>query len=218
MITVAEFDRVMDELLDKMGSDYFPLPIKLSRFKIVVRQHIRETTSFFEATQELSDDLITITTSEIKNLGSGKTHLYMGKKFYGIEYPEDYSRFLNVVPMNQNGEDFIPADAEIKYYRIAHFKPNERNPYRTATGERINIYKMDNSVLIDTDKTFSHAQFSYVKDPVFGELPDDPVLNFIDLVTERLMQKTAVHLRTTTSDQDSAYLDDYVERQGQKTK
>lgn len=217
--SVADFDRKMDELLDKMGSDYFPLPIKLSRFQTVVLQHIRETTSFFEATQELSDDLVAISTSIPISLGQGKNFVYMAKKFYQAKYPEDYMRFLNINPYSEkNGVPQYGNSYEIKYYRIGHFAANERNPFRTATGETINVYRMDNSVLIDTDKTFTHVSFTYIKEPVIGQNPDDEILNFTDLIVDRLMQKTAVHLRATTSDQDAAFLDDYVERQGQKTK
>ena len=56
--TVSYCDRFMDELLDKMGSDYFPLPIKLSRFESITLNFIRESSTFLEATQELSDDIV----------------------------------------------------------------------------------------------------------------------------------------------------------------
>lgn len=216
--TVADFDRKMDELLDKMGSDYFPLPIKLSRFETILLQHIRETTNFFEATQELSDDLVEITTSVPISLGLGKSFTYMAKKFYQVKYPADYMRFLNVYPYRVINGQQQEKKFELKYYRIAHFAQNERNPFRTAEGETVNIYRMDGSVLIDSDQIFTHASFSYVKKPIIGKLDPDILVNFSDLIADRMMQKTAVHLRTTTSDQDSAYLDDYVERQGQKTK
>ena len=49
--TVSYCDRFMDELLDKMGSDYFPLPIKLSRFESITLNFIRESSTFLEATQ-----------------------------------------------------------------------------------------------------------------------------------------------------------------------
>lgn len=215
--TVAVFNKKMDELLDKMGSDYFPLSIKLSRFETIVLQHIRETTAFFEGTQELSDDLVDVSTSVPMPL-LGKTQ-YMGKMFYQIKYPADYMRFLNVYPYSKkNNVAILGNKYELMYYRIAHFAKNERNPFRKAKGERINIYKIDSSVLIDTDQIFTHADFTYIQKPEIGKLETDIIISFNDLVTDRLMQKTAVHLRATTSDQDSAFLDDYVERQGQKTK
>ena len=214
--TVSYCDRFMDELLDKMGSDYFPLPIKLSRFESIVLTHIRETTSFFEATQELSDDLVAISVSKDFPLLS-KNHVYMAKNFYKIVFSEKYMRLLNVNPYNnlagEKGKVF-----EIKYYRIAHFNQNERNPFRTAKGDRINVYRLDNAVLIDSDKTFTHCYMTYIEKPVIGKNETDIILNFSDLVVDKLMHKTMVSLRSTTSDQDSAYLDDYVERMGQKTK
>ena len=44
------------------------------------------------------------------------------------------------------------------------------------------------------------------------------MVNLSDLTVDKLMQKTCVSLRATTSDQDTAYIDEYVERQGQKIK
>lgn len=214
--TVADFDRKMDELLDKMGSDYFPLPIKLSRLESVVLNHIRETTSFFEATQELSDDLVAISVSKPFPLLS-KSHTYMGKVFYKIIFPAEYMRLLNVNPYSTLYGDTV-RNFEIKYYRIAHFNQNERNPFRTAKGERINVYRLDNAVLIDTEKTFTHCYMTYIEKPVIGKIDADIILNFSDLIVDKLMHKTAVSLRTTTSDKDAAYLDDYVERMGQKNK
>lgn len=216
---VEDFDRKMDELLDKMGSDYFPLPIKLSRFETILLQHIRETTNFFEATQELSDDLVAISTTVPISLGAGKNFLYMAKRFYKAPYPEDYMRFLNIYPYSESsGVPQLGNTYQIKYYRIGHFASNERNPFRKAKGDTINVYRMDNSVLIDTENTFTHVSFTYVRKPVIGKNLTDEIVNFSDLIVDKLMQKTAVHLRTTTSDQDSAYLDDYTERQGQKIK
>ena len=214
--TVADFDRKMDELLDKMGSDYFPLPIKLSRFESIVMTHIRETTNFLEATQELSDDLVAISVSKPFPLLS-KDHTYMGKNFYRIIFPEDYMRFLNINPYStapgRQGET-----NEIKYYRIGHFNQNERNPLRKAKDDRINVYRMDDSIIIDTTKTFTNCYMTYIEKPVIGKVGTDIILNFSDLIVDKLMHKTMVSLRTTTSDQDAAYMDDYVERQGQKIK
>lgn len=78
-----------DELLDKMGSDYFPLPIKLSRFESITLNFIRESSTFLEATQRLSDDIVELSNSKTINIGA-KDQLYMGKKFYKIPYPSDY--------------------------------------------------------------------------------------------------------------------------------
>jgi hypothetical protein len=214
--TVADFDEKMDELLDKMGSDYFPLPIKLSRFESIVLNHIRETTILFEATQELSDDLVAISVSKPFPL-LGKNHTYMAKNFYRVVFPETYMRFLNINPYNIN-TGIGAKTYEIMYYRIGHFNRNERNPLRKAKGDRINVYQIDNSVLLDTNEALTGCYMTYIEKPIIGQNLTDIILNFSDLIVDKLMQKTAVHLRTTTSDQDAAYLDDYVERLGQKNK
>lgn len=211
--TVADFDRIMDELLDKMGSDYFSLPIKLSRFRIIVLNHVRETTQFLEATQELSDDLVAISVSKPFPLLS-KDHTYMGKNFYRVIFPTDYLRFLNVNPYKLNAKKTY----EIKYYKIGNFNQNERNPFRKAKAERVNVYRIDDSIIIDTTEVFDECYMTYIEKPIIGINLTDIILNFSDMIVDKLMQKTAVHLRTTTSDQDAAYLDDYTERLGQKNK
>ncbi len=225
--TVTYCDQFMDELLDKMGSDYFPLPIKLRRFESITLQFIRESTNFLETTQELSDDIVAWITSQKKTLSGGKNFRYMGKKFYRIEFPQDYLRFLNLVPMHDDSpiigrnsnEDF--PDLEIKTYRIGHFLMNERNPFRKAIGSRVNIYRMDDSILIDMEPNpyFNYVDFTYVRKPVFGKNPGEMILDCTnDILVDKLMHKTCVSLRSTSSDSDTQMLDDFVERQGQKIK
>ena len=216
--TVSYCDRFMDELLDKMGSDYFPLPIKLSRFESITLNFIRESSTFLEATQELSDDIVELSNSKTINIGA-RDQLYMGKKFYRIPYPSDYIRLLNVIPFpSSNGKYVLNNNYDVQIYKIGNFAKNENNPFRQATGKNINIYRIDGSVLIDTDQPVTHASFTYLKKPTFGKNPNDVMVNLSDLTVDKLMQKTCVSLRATTSDQDTAYMDEYVERQGQKIK
>ena len=217
--TVAYCDQFMDELLDKMGSDYFPLPIKLSRFKSITLQFFRESTNFLEGTQELSDDIVNHTISVPKTLSGGKNFQYMGKKFHQIEYPADYIRLLNIIPYNKLGNDIVLKKVEVKLYKIGNFIINELNPFRQAKGTRVNVYRMDNSVLIDTDQSFDYADFTYVREPVFGTVnnPEGLICDIMNkVVVDKLMHKTVVSLRKTSSDEDADSMDQYVERQGQK--
>ena len=221
--TVAYCDQFMDELLDKMGSDYFPLPIKLRRFESIALQFIRESSNFLEVTQELSDDIVAWVKTEQKSLSGGRNFRYMGKAFFRIEYPEDYLRLLSVTPILGENNAFAFPAMEVKIYRIGNFGMNERNPFRTATGDRVNVYRMDDSVLIDTDyngiPAMAYADLTYVRQPIFGQLPDDPIIDSVNkILVDKLMHKTCVSLRATTSDVDTALLDDMVERQGQKIK
>lgn len=221
--TVAYCDEFMDELLDKMGSDYFPLPIKLRRFESIALQFIRESTNFLEITQEVSDDIVAWVKTERRSLSGGKNYNYLGKKFYRIVYPEDYLRFLAVTPVLKKSNNLIHPAMEVKVYRIGHFAINERNPFRRATDERVNVYRMDNSVLIDTDYNsnppITNFDLTYARVPVFGTKPSDMIIDTSNkIVVDKLMHKTCVSLRATTSDSDTALLDDLVERQGQKIK
>lgn len=221
--TVAYCDDFMDELLDKMGSDYFPLPIKLKRFESITLQFIRETTTFMEVTQEISDDIVPWVVSERKSLSAGKTAQYMGKQFFKIEYPDNYQRLISVIPLIENNGIFTKLDREIHLYRVGEYLKNERNPFRTANNDRINIYRMDDAALIDTnydgDPPMQYAAFSYVRTPVFGSAPTDMMLDTKSkVVLDKLMHKTCVSLRATTSDVDTGLLDELTERQGQKIK
>ena len=219
--TVAYCNRFMDELLDKMGSDYFPLPIKLARFQSIVLQFIRESSAMFEGTQEISDDISPWTTTAPKTLTAGRNFQYMGKKFFKIEYPEDYIRLLNVIPYTQypTGGYSTILNAEIKLYKIGNFQNNERNPFRSVTAERVNVYRMENSVLIDTTEDVNKADLSYIRTPIFGENPDDLMIDHPnDLIVDKLMHKTCVSLRATSSDADTQLMDELTERQGQKTR
>lgn len=220
MYTVDYCDTFMDELLDKMGSNYFPLPIKLKRFESITLQFIRETTPFLEGTQELSDDISDLIVSIPRTLGTGKTYRYMGKLFYAFDLPENYFRLLNVVPLRQErGQPVLTDNFEIKLYRIGSFILNQKNPFRKGIDNRVNIYRMDGKILIESDKDFKTADLTYVRKPVFGKLPTDNMIDIKnDLVVDKLLQKTCVSLRLTSSDEDGNTMDDYVERQGQKIK
>ena len=215
--TVKYCDEFMDELLDKMGSDYFPLPIKLNRFRSVVLDFIRETTNFFEGTQELSDDILPIVVSK-KHLVSGRTN-YMGAKVYKIDLPENYIRLLGITPVSADNEKFFKK-SEIKIYRVAHFTTNHRNPFRKAKGGRINVYRMENALIVEVDESVNMKYFSleYVRMPIFGKNNDEQMIDLPDQTINKLLQKTCVSLRVTSSDQDTGLVDEYVERQGQKNK
>lgn len=222
--TVQYCDQFMDELLDKMGSDYFPRPIKLRRFQSIALQFIRESTSFLEATQEISDDISSLIVSPPKYLLGGKTHKYMGKFFYKIDLPEDYLRLLNVVPYyEEKGSPIIGGDFEVKIYRIGTYLINERNPFRKANESRINVYRMDDAILLDTTYNsfppLHYADLTYVRKPVFGNLPEEMMVDVLnDIVVDKLMHKTCVSLRATSSDSDTNLMDELTERQGQKIK
>lgn len=213
--TVEYCDKFMDELLDKMGSDFFPRPIKLRRFESVTLQFIRETTAFLEATQEISDDIVDLVVSLDRSLVNGKTHSFMGKPFYKIVYPSDYIRLLNVFPIAKKG---FETDFEVKLYKLSNLATNLLNPFRKAEEGRVNIYRIDGSAIIDTNIPLQSASFMYVKKPTFGVNSKDIMVNMGDLMVDRLMQKTCVSLKATSSDSDTVFMDEYVERQGQKTK
>lgn len=225
MYTVSYCDQFMDELLDKMGSDYFPLPIKLSRFRSIVLQFIRETTNFLEGTQEISDDIVSLVKPQKITLSNRVN--YMGKEVFRIEYPEDYLRLLNIVftdykRVNDGMVHYLSeqiVDSEIKLYKIGNFAPNERNPFRKPQGEMVNIYRIDNGLIVDTKQNLKGAKITYVKMPIFGVNKDDAIVNIHNnIVVDKLMHKTCVSLRATSSDEDVAFMDEYVERQGQKNK
>ena len=202
--TIAECDKYLDELTDKLGSDYFPIDIKFGRFVTMTYDFIRNNSNYLETSQEISDDL--------KNILIRRNHVMNATSVpgvYEIAEPADYFRLISVEPFARvNGVDvkkFKKVNIIKEGQRIAY----ERDPFREPSSFYPSIFRIANifEVNVGNDPDpYLNAKVSFLKKPTFGDINDDNarILNLSDIAIEQILLKTAQSLRFTTGDETAA--------------
>lgn len=203
--TIDYCDQHLDELLDKMGSDYFPLQVKIGRFVTFTYDFIREHTKAFEATQEISDDIKPLLIRNDIVLSATE-----GLAVFQAPEPINYFRLISLVPfiLGEGNQRIFKAKVtriikegqRLVYGRDAFRKPSPSYPHVLRISNffeiRVGNFNTDN---------YNRAEISYIKKPTFGNIDndDDIIVNLPDAAIEQIMLKTAESLRFTTGD-DSA--------------
>lgn len=199
--TLEWFDQYCDELLDKMGSDLFPLPIKYNRFKALTLEFIDSTAKYMEATQKLSDDIKEL-------IGKVKSPIIKEdiENVWEAAEPTNYYRLISIVPLyDSNGTD-MKICKKPSILKEGQRLSVERDPFKCATDEYPNIYRVSNLFQIDVgDKSkvpYHKALITYIKKPVFALLnsPESRIVNIHDSAIENIILKTADSLRFSTGD------------------
>ena len=194
-------DDYMDEILDKMGGDYFPMPIKLGRFITTTLDFIRDNLDDFEKTQEISDNIKTLVVrTQNALIPTPEAGLYQ------IAEPVNYMRLISIYP-------FATVNSiKTKLARKSHIVKEgqrlayERDPHRKPTPFEPNIYRIADFFEVSTGDNINPyytAEVAYVKKPTFGALTPGTarIVNLPDVSVEIIMQKTCESLRFTTADE-----------------
>jgi hypothetical protein len=198
-------DKYLDELLDKLGGDYFPLPIKFGRFITHALDFIRDNSGDdFEQSQEKSDNIKTLVVRTKNPIApvAGEAGLYQ------MAEPTNYMRLISIYPYA------IVNSVETKLARKVHIVKEgqrlayERDPFRKPTPFEPNVYRIANFFEISTNDAlndYEFAQLAYIKKPTFGNIGTgtDRIINLPDMSIEIILQKTAESLRFTYGDEDS---------------
>jgi hypothetical protein len=194
--TIEYCDVLMDQELDKLGSDLVTLPLKLMQFRKATYDFIRETVKYIEITQEVSDDLKSLlrytTLPMVANGTPGQ---------WQVLDPNDYHRLITAEPFyapnpnqNQNlqNKSSIPANTFLKKYKtiriikLGQEVAYNRDQFKKPTHEYPTVQRLSGKVLFDfgsDDGTlYKNARISYVKEPNFGfdeSLMLNPNANYI---------------------------------------
>lgn len=176
--TLGYCDKLMDQMLDKMGSDYFPLPIKLLQFRKATYDLIRETTVFLETTQEISDDIKPLVNEKYSTLVQ-----MTQPNLWHCDEPDDYHRLISAEPFYPDPaykNSKIPEEKKPlfkKYKKINIIKvgqkiAHDRDPYKKPTPEYPTVRRMGEKFRFDfgyDDGTeYSLAFLTYIREPNFG--------------------------------------------------
>lgn len=216
--TIEECDKYLDELTDKLGSDYFPLPVKFGRFITATYDFIREHSKYLETTQEISDD--------IKPLLIKRKHVMVASTspgIYEIAEPADYLRLISVEPYARINNVDVKKFKKVYIIKEGQKVAYERDPFREPTPFYPTILRNSNifevNVGNDTD-TYLNALVTFLKKPTFGNInvDTDRIVNLPDIAIEQIMMKTAEALRFTSGDETASSIYQFDQTFGKRNK
>ena len=223
MYTIEYIDQYMDEKLDKIGSDYFPLPVKFKEFEKATWDFMRENTGFSEATQEISDDLHTLVNTATIGL---EQMPWPRLDEYRADHPANYHRLITAKPMYEVSRDNEPGQSrfeddqqrtlvdnliikEIRIVKQGQDQKLERNPNTEPTEQYPILYRDADRFRIkfgSVTQDYSALRVVYYREPRFGNIQ---VLTSIGvdlpkLSVEKIMDRACSALRFRAGDKDAA--------------
>lgn len=202
MYTIDYFEKHIDSLTDKLGSDLFPLPIKMERFQMCTYDFLRESTKWLEATQEISDD--------IKPLVKHDSLIAIndGNGVFTAPEPVDYYRLISIMPLvNVGGGNRIQKAKKVHILKEGQRQAYERDPHRKPSGLYPHVFRYASVFEVKVEPNnidvIDRLKIVYVKKPTFGDINNlnDIVVNLPISAVEQICIKTADSLRFTTGDE-----------------
>lgn len=186
------YTRVLEEA-DKLGSDYFSLPQVLTAFKKETLDFVGARAKEAEINQEVTDDIRPLVASAlIPFIPNPDDSLH---KMASL--PNNYHTKLSLNVLYTDGLKARTPTIE----RMGEHNTNSISPYHKAERAYPLIQQFSNYFNVITNIA-SNATIQpskliliYIKNPTFGKLPDDIVVDLSDTVCEYLFAQTANHLR-----------------------
>lgn len=215
--TIEFFDRYTNEQLDKMGSDYFPLSVKLNRFKGLTLGYIRDNTKYFEVTQEVSEDIQNL----FVRLPYLLSHNLLRTNIFTVSVPNNLFRLGSLKPFKHVNSALTSAggmvldledEANTEVKRVNIIKDGQedsfnRNPYRKADPHYPNVTRYSGLYRFDfgerPNMIYNRVIITYIRNPHFGDEndPSSILVDLPDVLVERIISKTCDSLRFQSADE-----------------
>lgn len=191
--TVQETNEKMKQLADKMGSEYFPLPVLLNFFETATFDFVGERLSKVELTQTITDDI---------------SNLVVRKDITVIESPTVPEKYIAPIPTNylrRLAQTIKYADGtfcrKVDFRTQGEYEVSKLNPNTKPTKMYPTLLQEENNFQIDCGDAVPFEIFlTYGKKPTFGttgtptarivNLPDDAIEKILKITTKNLFQKT----------------------------
>lgn len=194
---LSEVHQKLKELSDKMGSDYFVLPVFLNFFETAAYDFIGEKLKIVEKTQEITDDIRPLMTTEdlvvTENINQPDSGYVSG-------LPSNYLRTVAYDIIYPGGERCRRADL----LRQSHYLLSRNNPNKRPTKEYPIILQEGSIFRIDTGGVKPESlRLTYCKKPTFattGQLTQR-IINLPDDSIEKVLKITVTGLFNKTGDQ-----------------
>lgn len=213
--TLENIDLYLDDLMDKNGSDYHSLPVKLDRFIQCTYRMISSNLIYFESTQTISDDIrpLIIERSDISILRGEQVGVWK------VPEPTDYYRLIQVYPLSEG----VRFAREVKILKNGQ-EDYEQNPFREPNRESILVYRLSDFFQIKTGKDdfiqYDAAYLKYCKHPTFAtekEL-EKRIVNLPLEAIIRICDDTANSFRYTTGDSSAPAVEQFTSKFGKRNR
>lgn len=181
------------EAADKMGSDYFPQPLVLSRFKTVTYDFLGQKAKEIEMNQEVTDDIKSLVVhapiAPIPDPNEANCWL--------ASQPLNYHTRLAVIVKYVDGTSSRMPTVE----RIGEHNSNLANPFKNPTKDYPLIQQMgDYFKIYPGNNNVSKFYLSYLRKPIFGINDNDMIVDLPVQVVEALINDVATSLIAKSGD------------------
>lgn len=193
--TLAETAEKVRQLADKMGSDYFPLPVILNYFETSSWDFIGKKLKHVEKTQEITDDIrqLIIPGSLIIAKDPNETGKYI------TAVPVNYHRLISYDVLYSDGTRCRRADL----LRHAEYHLARNNTNKKPTKQYPIILQENNLFQIDSGTSVPGTlKIMYCKKPTFATTgqPNTRIINLPDDAIEAILWTTITNLFNKTDD------------------
>lgn len=194
--SLSEVHHKLKQLSDKMGSDYFVLPVFLNFFETATYDFVGKKLKEIEKSQEITDDIRSLIIPKDIDIIPDPNNV--GK--YITSVPTDYHRLVAYDVLYLNNERCRRADlikhAQYSVYRL--------DPTRVPSKQYPLIIQYDSVFQIDSGITVPKKfRLTYCKKPNFattGE-PGKRIVNLPDDSIEAILKITVTNLFNKTGDE-----------------
>ena len=200
--TVAEaYNRVLEEA-DKLGSDYFDKQQVLSVFKKETLDFVGSKAAEAELNQQVTDDIRSLVIPVSIPLSPNPDNSL--EKIASI--PSNYFSRLSLNVLYSDGLKARKPTIE----RFGESNFNAISPYKKADRMYPRIQQFSNYFNVITGLSLSGTvqpsklMVIYIKNPTFGKLDSDKIVDLPDIVCEYLFVQTAANLGVNSGGTNSA--------------
>lgn len=194
--TLSAVHQKLKELSDKMGSDYFVLPVFLNFFETATFDFVGERLDFVEKTQKVTDDIRSLII--FKDLDIIEDPNPTGK--YITALPTDYHRLVAHDILYANGDRCRRSDIK----RHAEYAIAKLNPNQKPTKEYPIILQYSDLFFIDAGTSVpTKMRITYAKKPSFATVAETNtrIVNLPDESIEKILKITVTNLFSKTGDE-----------------
>lgn len=210
--SLEEVHQKIKTFSDKMGSDYFPLPIILKFFQTAAYDFIGERLRAVEKTQEITDDIRNLVKPRNLPIVFINEDSPIPEPIYAAAVPEDYLRLLAYTIYYKDGTQCrrvnLSTQAE---YEMRKLNPNRKpSRYYPVLLQEENIFKTDCGEAIGDILKITYGKKPTIattgdKEQRIINLPDDAIEKILLMTVTRLFSKTADERGQTSYQLQEAY-------------
>lgn len=198
--SLSQVHQKIKRFADKMGSDYFPLPVILNFFQTAAYDFIGERLRAVEINQEVTDDLSNLIKAKNLPVIFLNEENPFPESLYAAAVPEDYLRLLNYTLFYKDGTECRRMSKNTQSeYRMA-----KNNPNRKPTKFYPILLQEENLFKVDAGDSVGHTlKIVYCKKPSIATTGDIEarIINLPDDAIEKILLSTVTRLFAKTADE-----------------